>query len=99
MIVALTGFMMCGKSSYGRLVADMLGWELKTLENSDSSLGAAMLAAHTAGFFSSPGEAVEACVRVSAHFAPNEANHARYRALLKVYRAIHDAMAPVYHAR
>ena len=32
MIVALTGFMMCGKSSYGRAVADMLGWEFVDLD-------------------------------------------------------------------
>ncbi|MBP5505332.1 MAG: shikimate kinase [Bacteroidales bacterium] len=33
MTVALTGFMMCGKTSYGRDVAERLGWEFIDLDD------------------------------------------------------------------
>lgn len=33
MIVALTGFMMCGKSTYGRAAAQALGWDFLDLDD------------------------------------------------------------------
>ena len=32
MIVALTGFMMCGKTTYGRMAAERLGWDFVDLD-------------------------------------------------------------------
>lgn len=80
-----------------QITADMLGMTLKTTVSSDSSLGAAMLAGIAMGIFKDPSEAVDKCVKVKDVTTPNPENTALYRQIYLKYRAVHDALAPVYH--
>ena len=76
----------------------MLGIELVKTENNDSSLGAAMLAGVAAGAFSSFAESVERCVRIEQVVKPDPENFKIYEKQFTLYKQIHDALAPVYHA-
>lgn len=82
---------------WGQIVSDCLGIRLVTTESSDSSLGSAMLAGVAVGAFTDLCDAVAHCVKVNGEFVPDHANTAKYSELFKTYRAIHDALAPVYH--
>ncbi len=82
-----------------QMTADMLGITLKTTESSDSSLGSAMLAGIAVGAFRDAEDAVNKCVKVKDVVTPNPENNARYKELFKVYKAVHDALAPIYKDR
>jgi ribulose kinase len=73
--------------------------ELKTTENSDSSLGSAMLAGIAAGVFPDAKAAVAACVREKDHVTPNSENTAAYERIFAEYKRIVDALAPIYRER
>ena len=75
----------------------MLGITLKTTESSDSSFGSAMLAGIAVGVFSDAVDAVKKCVKVKDTIVPNLENTAKYKELFKKYKAVHDALAPIYH--
>lgn len=79
------------------ITADVLGITVFTTKNSDSSLGSAMLAGIAAGVFASPEEAVKACMEKDAVTVPNLENTAKYREVFKKYKAVHDALVPIYH--
>ncbi len=79
------------------MTADILGITLYTTENSDSSLGSAMLAGIAVGAFANEQEAVSKCVVKGNKTQPNPQNTAKYRELFKKYKAIHDVLAPIYH--
>lgn len=81
-----------------QILCDMLGIELVKTENNDSSLGAAMLAGVAAGAFSSFAESVERCVRIEQVVKPDPENFKIYEKQFTLYKQIHDALAPVYHA-
>lgn len=82
-----------------QMTADVLGITLKTTENSDSSLGSAMLAGIAVGIFSDPENAVEKCVKQKGITVPIPENTAKYRKAFAEYKKIHDALAPIYDAR
>lgn len=81
-----------------QIVADMLGIEMKKMVCDDSSFGSAMLAGIAAGAFSGFEDCVARCTQVDEIIRPNEKNHAVYERGFETYKAIHDALAPVYHA-
>ena len=81
-----------------QIVSDMLGIELKKMERDDSSLGSAMLGGIAYGAFDGYEDCVARCTKVAFLVQPNEKNHAVYEKGFQTYRAIHDALAPVYHA-
>ncbi len=81
------------------IVADCLGLTLDITESSDSSLGSAMLAGVAVGVFADPREAAQKCIHVQKTVTPNEQNHLEYQRLFREYVAVHDALAPIYHAR
>ena len=80
-----------------QIVADVLGLGLEKVKVDDSSFGSAMLAAVGIGWFESYAQAAQACVQIDGVCTPNAENHAVYSALFARYKAIHDALAPVYH--
>lgn len=82
---------------WAQITADMLGITLKTTESSDSSFGSAMLAGIAVGVFSDAVDAVKKCVKVKDTIVPNLENTAKYKELFKKYKAVHDALAPIYH--
>lgn len=81
------------------ITADMLGINLNITESSDSSLGSAMLAGLAVGVFTSPRDAVNKCVKIKETVVPDPENTAKYAELFKVYKRVHDALAPIYHER
>lgn len=82
-----------------QITADCLGTALVCTENSDSSLGAAMLAGVAAGVFADWEDAARRCVRVRGVTEPDAARCDRYAAIFREYVALHDALAPVYRRR
>ena len=82
-----------------QITADCLGMELVKTVSSDSSLGSAMLAGLAIGVFSSPQEAVKACIRVECVTTPIPENTKQYECIFEEYVAVHDALAPIYQNR
>lgn len=82
-----------------KITADVLGINLRTTVSSDSSLGSAMLAGVATKVFESEKKAVEACVKLKDEIAPDLENTEKYRKVFKEYKAIHDALAPIYNKR
>ena len=82
-----------------QIVADVLGLELQKVKVDDSSFGTAMLAAVGIGWFDSFAQAAEHCIEVESVTRPNMQNHQLYTRLFARYKAIHDALAPIYHSK
>ncbi len=80
-----------------QIVADALGIRLARRRESDSSFGSAMLAGVSAGMFAGFTAALNACNSVESYTEPSAENTARYERLYTKYKAIHDALAPIYH--
>ncbi len=81
-----------------QIVADVLGIEMQKVKVDDSSFGTAMLAAVGIGWFDSFAQAAEACIEVESVCRPNPENQKIYEVLFARYKAIHDALAPIYHS-
>lgn len=82
-----------------QITADCLGMELAKTLSSDSSLGSAMLAGVAMGVFASCEDAVKACIKVESVTMPVQENTEKYSRLFEEYKAVHDALAPIYQAR
>ncbi|MBQ2863606.1 MAG: xylulokinase, partial [Clostridia bacterium] len=80
-----------------QIVADTLCVELVKKNNSDSSLGSAIMAGVTAGLFSSYEDALSKCTKEEGRTLPNEENSQVYARLYEKYKAVHDALEDVYH--
>lgn len=82
-----------------QIVADVLGIEMQKVEVDDSSFGTAMLAAVGIGWFESFAQAAKHCVSIDSLSAPIPENQEVYERLFQKYKAVHDALAPVYRSR
>ena len=94
------GFIIHGGGAKGMLwrqiVADILGLELQKVKVDDSSFGTAMLTAVGIGWFDSFAHAAETCVEIDSVSKPDPATHELYEKLFLKYKAVHDALAPIY---
>ena len=101
--VKMTRMRIIGGGAKGRLwrqiVADVLGVSLEKVKVDDSSFGSAMLAAVGIGWFESYAQAAETCIEIDSVTTPKAENVALYEHLFKRYKAIHDALAPIYKNR
>ena len=79
-----------------QIVADVLGLEMQKVKVDDSSFGTAMLAAVGIGWFDSFAEAAETCVEVDSVTKPDPEKFRLYESIFQTYKAIHDALAPIY---
>ena len=79
-----------------QIVADVLGLEMQKVKVDDSSFGTAMLAAVAVGWFDSFAQAAEVCIEIDSVAKPNLENHKLYEKLFVRYKAIHDALEPIY---
>ncbi len=79
-----------------QIVADVLGIGLIEKKSSDSSLGSAIMAGVSCGFFTSFADAQEKCNEIISETVPNMENHEKYLKLFEKYKAVHDALAPIY---
>ena len=82
-----------------QIVADALNMELRLNENSDSSFGTAMLAGVATGVFESFEQVAKKCIIPAKITTPNPENTEKYQKMFETYRAVHDALAPIYHNR
>ena len=80
-----------------QIVSDALGLTLVVNKYSDSSFGTAMLAGVAAGFFSDALEAQKMCNEAVERTEPNPENTKVYSKIFQKYKAVHDALADVYH--
>lgn len=80
-----------------QIVADTLNFKLIKKNNSDSSLGSAMMAGVVSCVFSSYEDAISKCTEDVCTTIPNEQNSKIYQKTYEKYKAIHDALADVYH--
>lgn len=55
-----------------------------------------MMTAVGIAWFESFAQAAEACVQIDSVSRPDPENHALYQSLFGKYRAVHDALAPIY---
>ena len=81
---------------WAQMTADILNLPLTKVKNDDSSLGSAMLAGVAVGIFSSFDHSVEVCVEPVRMYMPDPKNVELYERYFERYRAIHDALAPIY---
>lgn len=79
-----------------QIVADVLGIEMQKVKVDDSSFGTAMLAAVANGWFDSFADAAEMCVQIDSVSKPIPENVPLYEEIFKKYKAVHDALAPIY---
>ena len=87
-----------GKSPLWRqMVSDALCLELTEMQYADSSFGSAMLAGIAAGIFEDAKTAVKKCNRVVSKTVPNPENTEKYHALFRKYKAIQQALEPIYN--
>lgn len=87
-----------GKSPLWRqIVSDVLGLELIEMKYADSSFGSAMLAGVAAGIWKSCEEAVQSCNEAVSKTFPNSENTGKYEKLFQKYKAIQQALEPIYN--
>ena len=80
-----------------QITADAVGMTLKTTESSDSSLGSAMLVGIALGVFQDAKAAVKLCIKEKNITHPIKENTEKYRKIFNKYKAICEALAPIYH--
>ena len=85
------------KPLWRQITADILGITLVRKKYNDSSFGSAMLAGVASGFWKDAKEAVTLCNEIESVHKPNLENTALYKEQFKKYKAVHDALAPIYH--
>ena len=81
---------------WAQITSDVLNLPLMKAENDDSSLGSAMLAGVAVGIFTSFEDSVAKCVKPSRIYTPDPKNVEIYETYFQKYKAIHDALAPIY---
>ena len=85
------------KSSLWRqIVSDVLGITLLEKKSSDSSLGSAIMAGVSCGFFKNFADAQEKCNSIVSETVPNMEKHEKYMKLFKKYKAVQSALEPLY---
>ena len=65
----------------------------------DASFGACLLAGTGIGVFKDVKDAVAKCLKIDRTIRPEPAAAAKYDRLFRIYRQLHDALAPVYRLR
>ena len=83
---------------WSEIVADVFNVEVAVPSPGDASFGAALLAGVGAGFFADPKSAVAKCLKTDRTVKPNADRAAKYAMLFEKYRAVHEALAPVYNS-
>ena len=80
-----------------QLFADILGVKVEVPEAEElGALGAAMLAGVGVGIYKDVNESVNACTKISASYEPNAEKHAFYEKKYAIYKAILDALDPLW---
>ena len=80
-----------------QIIADVTGLTIERTEAADASFGAALLAGIGTGMFTSPEDAVAACVRLADTTVPNPESHAFYSKLFHIYKDAQAHLADINH--
>jgi xylulokinase len=83
---------------WSEIVCNVFDRPLAVPEPGDASFGAALLAGVGIGVFRDAKDAVARCLHIGRTLEPDPAAAAEYARLFARYRAVHDALAPVYAA-
>ena len=81
---------------WSEIVCNIFNLPLTVPSPGDASFGAALLAGTGVGIYKDSRSAVRHCLKIDRELTPDPETAAKYRELFKTYKAIHDAMAPVY---
>ena len=81
---------------WSEIISDVFGVAVSVPIPGDASYGSALLAGVGAGFFPSAVDAVGKCLKTDRTVLPNSARAAKYTEIFQKYKAVHDALAPVY---
>ena len=81
---------------WSEIVCNVFDLPLQVPTPGDASFGTALLAATGAGVFPDSKTAVRKCLHIDREIQPDPALAVFYREEFKRYRAVHDALAPVY---
>ncbi|MBQ9770909.1 MAG: xylulokinase [Lentisphaeria bacterium] len=84
---------------WSEIICNVFGVPVQIPVPGDASFGSALLAGTGAGVFSDCRDAVRKCLHVDREIQPEPALTEFYREEFKTYRAIHDALEPVYAKR
>ena len=84
---------------WSEIVASVFDCAVAVPSPGDASFGTALLAGVGIGLFADARDAVARCLRIDRTIAPDPDAAAQYARLFARYRAIHDALAPVYARR
>ena len=82
---------------WSKIVADCLGIKLICTKNNDSSLGSAMLAGISAGFFKDENDAVNKCSVKAEEVLPDLKNTEKYALIFKKYKKIQKILEEFYN--
>ena len=82
---------------WSEIVANVFNCSVAVPTPGDASFGACLLAGTGIGVFADVREAVRTCLHVDRTVAPDPAAARDYDRLFRRYRAIHDALAPIYN--
>jgi xylulokinase len=83
---------------WSEIVCNVFNRPVAIPEPADASFGAALIAGTGIGLFPDPKAAVNACLHIGRRLEPDTAQATAYDTLFARYKAIHDALAPVYAA-
>ena len=83
---------------WSEIVCNVFNRPVAIPEPADASFGAALIAGTGIGLFPDAKAAVNACLHIGRRLEPDAAQAAAYDGLFARYKAIHDALAPVYAA-
>jgi xylulokinase len=84
---------------WSEIVANVFGCTVSVPTPGDASFGACLLAGVGIGLFADVKDAVAKCLKLDRTISPDPSAAAKYERLFARYRAIHDALAPVYATR
>ena len=89
----------CGRYVWSEIVANVFNCEVAVPVPGDASFGACLLAGVGIGLFGDVKDAVAKCLKLDRTISPDPSAAAKYERLFARYRAVHDALAPVYATR
>ena len=84
---------------WSEIVCNVFNLPVQVPAVGDASFGTALLAGTGIGLWKDSAEAVRSCLKIDREIVPDAEKAARYRELFAEYKAIHDALAPIYAAR
>lgn len=80
-----------------QIIADVLNIRLIVRKNGGSSLGSAVLAGIATGIFKDAEDVLNVCCNVVDEVMPIPGNVEKYREIFKKYKAIQNALEPIYN--